>query len=197
MTPLYISYFTRDTPYESEAAELAVTLRQFGLPHDIQGIDARGSWNANAGHKPTFIRDMMLQYDGRPLVFLDADARVVKPPVLFGEINRGGFDFAAHWLNDHELISACLYFAPTRPAWELVRKWQAEVAANPNQSTADQACLQAVVENSPGLNQYRLPPTYNWISGGRDCDISEQMYGKMEPTIVQTQASRRFRKTVS
>lgn len=184
MTPIFVSYFTQGTGYEVEAAELAITLRQFDLPHDIHGEPNLGSWQSNVSYKATFIRDMMLLHDDRPIVWLDADARVRLPPILLNDLRC---DMAFHRRDGVELLSGTLFISPTKEAWETVKLWKQECDAHP--ATWDQRCLDAVVQSNPAMANFApLPAEYCAIFDGDMCD---------NPVIEHMQASRRLRNAVA
>lgn len=190
MQPIYVSFHTTDPGYTAEANALAATLDAHGLPFDIVPVPPFVSWAAACQYKATFIANMLRNWAGRPLVWLDADARVMQPPSLFDELDC---DFAANWLGDTQLNAATLYFAPTAAASRLVAKWKQRNTDNPNGQHGDQQNLQDVVESFADLRIHRLPPEYAWIDAGGGVDISERHYGKRQPVIVQTQASRRHK----
>lgn len=182
MTPLFVSFFTLGTPYETEAAELAATLRAFDLPYDIEGIEPRGSWVRNCSQKARFVRDMMLRHPEQRIVWLDADARVKKLPTLFQNLEC---DVAFHRRHG-ELLSGTLFFAPTSAAWETVRLWESACEAHPDEW--DQRVLDDVVkENKAGATFGTLPASYVQIFDAKDMgDVDEAV-------ILHTQASRRLR----
>lgn len=188
MHPLFVSYYTAGTPYGAEAAELIKTLDEHGLEHRVACRVSRGSWQADTQQKAEVVRDMIQINDGRPLVWLDADARVERIPLLF---NRLDCDFAAHWLGGKELLSSTLYFGPTAAARRLALAWCERNRTNPHGRYGDQQNLQDVVEETPNLRVFDLPPEYAWIERKRGVDdISATHYGSRRPIIRQTQASR-------
>src|SRR5579863_10531217 len=79
MQPIFISFYT--PAYADEAAGLIASLDQFGLRHDVQPITSAGNWISNCAVKPFFIRDMLRKYSGSPVVWVDADARIIRPPI--------------------------------------------------------------------------------------------------------------------
>jgi hypothetical protein len=180
--PVLVSFFTAGTPYESEAAELAASAREFGLFPDIRPVPNLGDWARNCGMKPAFIRDRMQDYPGRPVVWLDADARVRQVPELFATLDC---DFAAHWRYGVELLSGTLYFGPTRAARRLCEAWAEAQMRAPR--VWDQKVLQRVIESgAPPARLERLPAAYTAIFDARMCPDDEQV-------IVHTQASRRLK----
>ncbi len=71
--PLIVSYYTKDTPYEKEVESLIDSCKGQGLEYHIEGIEDRGSWEANCAYKPYFMREKMKEFQ-RPLLWVDADA---------------------------------------------------------------------------------------------------------------------------
>jgi hypothetical protein len=159
MLPVIVNFYA-GAGYEAEAREMEASARTFGLETDIRAVDDLGDWTLNCGIKPVFIRDRMLDYEGRPVVWLDADARVRKRPNLFfGQL----CDFAAHWRHGAELLSGTMYFGATPLAWKLVTTWCEAQRKTPHEW--DQRVLQRVIESGmvPGLDVKRLPATYTAV----------------------------------
>lgn len=190
MPPLFISYYTVGTPYRQEADALRESLEAWGLDYRIYGRPCRGSWQANTQQKAEVVAEAMA--DGRAVVWLDADARVERPPTLLHDLTC---DFAAHWLGN-EMLSGTIYFGATEAARLLVKAWQTWNRENPNGRHGDQQNLQNAVEHMTGLDVFRLPPEYTWIQATVDTpeDISFRRYGRRAAVIRHTQASRRMRK---
>jgi len=188
LTPIYISFYTRGNGYEAEAMELGRTLDHFGLPGDLVPLPPFSNWVEACGYKPVFIQRMREKHGKRPLVWLDADARVRQYPRLFLDMPLGT-DFAAHWKDKTdsepgELLSGTLYFAPTKAADELLADWARTCSARPREW--DQHVLQNLVEGREGLKVQNLPPNYT--------QIFDLMAGAGEPVIEHMQASRRLRR---
>lgn len=180
MNPLFVSYFTRGSPYEAEAAALSESLHEFRIPNCIEGVTPLGSWEKNCAYKPTFIGRMMDAHPGRPIVWIDADARLRRFPDLFGKLSC---DVAFH-RKSGELLSGTLYFAPTKASRGIVERWQKSCAEDSR--AWDQHCLQSVVqENLPGAVFGELPASYVSIFDAHMCD---------EPVIEHMQRSRKLKK---
>jgi hypothetical protein len=178
MPPLYVSFFT--PAYAEEAAGLVASLDALGLPHHVRAVRDRGRWAANCGLKAAFIAAEMELNPGRPVVWLDADARVRQRPALFDAIDC---DLAAHWRHGVELLSGTLYIAPTDAARDLLSRWNRRCEAAPE--VWDQVNLADVVrEMGDGLRVVDLPASYTRI-------FDDPKMG--EPVIEHMQASRRLR----
>jgi hypothetical protein len=111
-------------------------------------------------------------------VWLDADARVRKPPVLLCHLRC---DFACHHRRG-ELLSGTLYFAPTPAATVLAEWWCRAQQVYPGEW--DQRVLAKVLPTVPNLRVHELPASYVRIFDGDD----------MGPEIIveHLQASRRL-----
>jgi hypothetical protein len=176
--PLFISFYT--PIYRSEADGLLATLAAFGLSADVRLVESQGSWVRNCARKADFIAEMMDEYPGRPLVWLDADARVRQWPELLFHLDC---DFAAHWKGGTELLSGTLYFGGTDAARRLVQPWAAMCRADPD--VWDQKHLQRVVGNADGLRVDTLPAPYVLIF--------DLMKDEGPPVIEHLQASRKLK----
>lgn len=183
MAPIFVG-FHAGPGYAGEARELVRTLEAFGLDHDVRQLPDLGDWTRNCAMKPAFIRDRMLQYPGRPIVWLDADARVRRRPVLFEQLD--GVDFAAHWRGGCELLSGTMYFGPTPASRALVVAWCEHQLRTPD--VWDQRVLQRVIESGAveGLVTRKLPAAYTAIFDAGMCPEEDRV-------ISHHQASRRLK----
>jgi hypothetical protein len=178
VAPIYISFYTLDLHYSQHAAELIKTLDAFNLPMDIVPVTpVFGSWEHTCSYKPTFILNMMEKHAGRSLVWLDADARVRRRPILFDTKLDLDHDIAFHRRNGIELLSGTLYLAPS--CLKLVHAWQKECQNSPQQW--DQLSLEVALRQVP-VKVFNLPASY--------CQIFDTMAGAGEPVIEHLQASR-------
>jgi hypothetical protein len=184
VTPIYVAYYTANTPYADEASELVKTLDAFGLEHDVVAVPALGTWAENCSQKPRVIRDAMLRHEGRPIVYLDSDARVRQRPEMFDRMPRD-VDLAVHYLDGNELLSGTLYFGATAGGWKLVSEWTKVCREQP--SAWDQLSLQNIVDaRECEFKIHYLPEGYTYIFDRNTLAPDQQV-------IVHGQASRRFR----
>lgn len=100
--PLFVSFHTPDERYTAYAKTLRASLERFGLEHGVFEFNDLGSWVENCAYKPEFIRAWVTggTYCGRPntsssqpIVWLDADAEVIKRPTLLLD-DALDYDFA-------------------------------------------------------------------------------------------------------
>jgi hypothetical protein len=189
--PLYVSYYTIGNGYEAEAAELARSLNAYRLPHCIRGVVPVGwTWARATQYKAEFLRQMQHEHPDRPIVWLDADARVMQRPLLFDFLDC---HLAGHWYRQRELLSSTLYLAPGHITRQLVEEWIERNRRRSGGRCADQRNLQELVSRRRDLRIVNLPPEYTWIDAGTGNDLSSRAYGHRHPVIVQVQASRRLR----
>jgi hypothetical protein len=187
-----VSFFTVGTPYENEIQNLVGSLDRHKVPHDIRGIDSLGSWDLNTKHKPVFIKEM-LDAHKEAIVWMDADAVVLKYPHIFDQIDT---DIAVYYKTTgpcadrfcgQELITATMYFANNRRTRTLMDMWMLE------QSRIDQPESQLIEQRA----LHRTIPVWRRENKGT-VTILPQSYCRIfdapedHRVIEQHQASRRF-----
>jgi SAM-dependent methyltransferase len=183
--PVFVCFYTRDTPYQALAARLEASLHRFGLDHRIVGIDPLGSWERNCAMKARFVRDQWREL-GRPVVWLDADATVEADPVT---LRRCGADFAIAKTHGWEFGSGTVFFGATEAAGRLLDRWVLRCEADPllwDQMHLDAAWAD-VASTEPLITQW-LPQSYLFIFDHPP---------ERPPVITHWQASRDHKATVS
>lgn len=171
-----IAYYTDS--YKEEADGLIQSLKDFDVEHIVERVPCRGSWIRNVNYKPTFIKQKLEELN-RPVVYIDADARMIKSPTLFDNIDC---EFA-YWLCKHRdykvSASGTLYFSPS--ALWFVKTW--ETMCMLSEST-DQQILWRLVQKAQ-IKTELLPLEY--------CQIFDWHEQSKDPVIVHRQASRRLK----
>lgn len=189
---MVIAYYTDDR-YKREADRLRQSLLEHGLKHRIDAFEDRGSWAANTSAKPTFIRRMMYAHNG-PVLYLDADAVVQRPPKVVQDLRPEMWDIAVHYRErDHrpygsrlELLSGTIWLGNTPACKRLVELWEAVCQTDPG--TWDQRHLERIIRETPDLRVFRLPPEYCFIF-----DSMCKQHPDAVPVIEHFQASRRYK----
>ena len=113
---------------ETHAWRLKRSLARLGLSSDIQPIEAVFDDRMFGFEKADFVARMWDRYGG-PLLFIEADGLLRKPPVLPAEF---GCDFAAHRWSRWEMSARTVYFGASATAEALIRTWQDLSAAYPS-----------------------------------------------------------------
>lgn len=182
---LITSFFTENTPYEEEVKYLIESIKRLGLRSHIQGIPCQGSWEKNCQYKATFLLDMMTQFEGTNIIWVDADAVFIRQPVLFDSVEC---DLGYHVLEKaSELLSGTLFLRNCEVSQRLVKDW---IALNESNNEWDQKNLQTVLKMHPKLKCSILPADYCRIF-----DHEEQLI--VDPVIVHYQASRRYKEIIN
>ena len=192
---IIISYYTLNTPYEQEVQNLIKSIADLNLNSDIVGINNLGSWHDNVKYKAKFILSMIKKYPEKKLLFVDADAVINKPPVLF---NNYDCDIAVRWEsfnknNNLECLSGTIFIKSNRKTVLLCKRWIAYNAGKPTERTFEQINLGKVItemRNEKIITDKNLPPEYTMIY-----DSMRKIY-KTEPVIEHFQASRRFKNKI-
>jgi hypothetical protein len=110
--PLIVSYYTPGTAYETNARRLSIAAR-------IEPRPARGSWVENCAQKAGFIRELHRQ-EQRPLLWLDADARLRRP---LGMLQGIFADLAIVREWGWAFYSGQIYFGAGPAATRLLDRW--------------------------------------------------------------------------
>lgn len=193
--PLFVSYYTTDTPYEALANQLRKSLDRFNLPHRIEAIASRGSWVANTGLKSKFIEKVWNETDG-PICWIDADAEILRPPnFVFGN----PFDIAMVRRHGWYDMAGFVYINKSDPAGRLVREWSR--LCETNHHVWDQVLLTTAwyrTARETGLSSmflndgiFRFPRP--WARDVRDKLFYYPSKKKIRPFIDQKQASRKLK----
>lgn len=180
---LVVSFYTLGTGYEREINErLVPSLRAHGLGHEVVGIESRGSWGLNIFQKAYVIADMLRKHPSRNIVWLDADAVVVRYPDLFDTTDC---DFGCHFRYGRKLSSGTMFLRNNEKVADLVSHWvQVIEARGGDTSKTEQQLLLEILPAHTDLRIGRFPLEYSTIFDGEQT---------AEPVIVHYQASRRFK----
>lgn len=152
--PLFIGYYTADGKYKDLALNMQRSVSDFKrdsqieeMPRwcDYEGLKPPIPWVLGISLCPFFIWKMIKQHPDRPLVYLDADAEVVKDPVWFDTL-AADVD-AAFLFKGPGIVSNVIYIGPTDGAKDLVMRWMVE------QDKANRAMLKGRVQSSYAWDQ--------------------------------------------
>lgn len=185
-----ICFYTLNTPYEQEVIHLQNSCASFGIPIEVEGLESKGSWEANVALKPRFILEKLEKAKG-PLLWADADAVFLQKPdfspffdadisVRFMEIFQGKREFAIN--------GATIFFNSTAEAKQLVKEWVNrcdELNSNGVIPFVDQIALYDVLLENRKAKVMPLPVSYCKIY-----DIDTFFIDDREVVIEQRQASR-------
>src|SRR5579863_511712 len=78
-TPLVISFYTENTPYQLEALSLIQSLSTLQIEAEVVGVASRKTWAHNCAIKPFFIQEKLRQHQ-RPVFWVDVDAIFLRKP---------------------------------------------------------------------------------------------------------------------
>lgn len=183
MTPIFTCFYTVGTRYEREAHRLRTTLDRWGLEHDLQGIPNFGSWKANAQYTATHCLMALDRHVGCPVVQLDADAYVHRPPQLLFELRPEDYDIALHRRRNGELLNGTMWLGNTPACKQLLVKYQELVKANPDERNEMKFLDEAL--RTVSARVFQLPAAYCWIH-----DVMRGELDAPRPIIEHLQASR-------
>jgi len=203
---LIVSCYTPS--YAAVVQPLQQSLKDLGLSAHLETVCDRGSWLANTWIKPRFLLDVLdgLTYlQGESICWVDADARVLKPPKPLEDL--AGVDLALvveykphrdcfYYNARAKQVEACvtrrepplcrggtLMLANNRRVRRFLRLWLSQEAGCLRRGTPEQEPI-GWAATKAGLNVARLPLEY--------CAIFDSDH-VADPVIVHYQASREMR----
>lgn len=194
-TPLVISFFTVDTPYQEEVKRLIDSCRLFNIDHYVEGIKSQGSWLRNVAKKPEFIAEKLLQFK-RPLFWVDADGAFKNRPRFeqFQEFDIAVREVEAYkddpWMKLH---AGSIFLNYNLKMVRFVEEWVQLCKDKVKDDVVnlfflDQTSLLQMIGQFQGLKVGKLPIGY--------CKVFDAPAEQIDPSTVvieQYQASRRLK----
>lgn len=157
--PLIISFFTPDWEYEAHSKRLIKECDSLGLEHRIERRESRGGYIQNSCIKPFYIREC-LQEAKRPVLWVDVDGSIFKPPVFF---LSGDFDFQARKMDPkyrrRTWHVGTMWFNYTPAMLEFIEAWCNRTGDMTDESALDQTWK----ARDWGLRTREVPPGYFFI----------------------------------
>lgn len=210
--PLVIGFYTPNADYQKMAERMKAGVEAQGLECEIRERPSAATpdmkppmpWVINCAQCGPFIRDMRKEYPNRDFFYLDADAVMIRYPILFQRYPRN-YDFAVTFITVglavRQLSSNALYFGATDKASALLDRWCAEQEKRnmlmskghfcPSYKWVwDQRVLQEVFLLVPGLRWIELPWAYAKITVTPRGDELMPSVDPNEIVVKQFQASR-------
>lgn len=196
---IVVSFYTVGTGYEQEIKNLEASLKKHGLQYHLFPCPVTGTWRGNLNHKSEIILKVFDMFPGKDIVFIDADAIVRRPPVLFDELSaRHQYDLSAHFFkydpksgDADELLSGTLWIQNGDVGRALVKRWHEIGLARPGER--HQMCLKLAIgelqKEGVAVRVNRHPFAYTYIFdyyAGRG----------IVPVIEHFQKSRQLRRSV-
>ncbi len=192
---IFVSYFTSGYYEEIMNSHLLPSLLLFNLPYYILPMENKKNWQENTKQKIDFILKALEVNYPFSIVWIDADAKIKRPPKLLYDIPEE-YDIGIHVLDwkdqygkeGHELLSGTVFLRNNEKTIELVKLWK----TYSNESTQwEQRALEKAIRKLK-IKAYPLPRSY--------CYITTVPSGKPpyviidDPVIAHYQASREVKK---
>ena len=180
-TPLIISFFTKDTIYEKEVEELIESCNLLHLDFIIEEKKDLGSWQKNCCQKPLFIHECLQKYK-RPLLWVDADAIILKKPDLL--LNQGDVSFYFNHWEEKRARAGTILALPSKEALHFFHLWHLKCHEKQDFPHGDQHFLPETFATAPtSLQIGELPLSYVHVFDRDPVPFNETH-------ILHTQASR-------
>lgn len=187
---LVCAFYTPD--YAPIVAGLADGLDRLGLAYHIEEVPPAGGWEANTRLKPQFIANCLSRFAGQDILFLDADARLRKDPVLFDNVST---DIAIRlfrvtkrgrtWLRPS---ANTIYFRNNVASRKLVDSWVRR-SAEAQAYEVDEDTLCRALDEAEHISITALPQSYSKVfdAAGADPVIEQLQVSRNKPRLLRRQ----------
>lgn len=177
------AYYTENTPYEEEINELRASLIKLGVQYYFKPLITLSKWEFNCGMKPAFIKECLLRFSNKTIMYTDADSVLLRHPDYLSTFDS---DVAVAHLGK-ETLSGTIVFKTNKRTLEFIDNWIMEQSLTPNEW--DQKVMARVLVKDKDLVVTELPPEY--------IQIFDHKIQCKTPVVVHNQASRRFKNSVA
>lgn len=159
-------FYTNDK-YRDLAKKMQASVEAFGFevalykrPHHP---DPDTAWGAALRHKSQIIREAMSDFPGEDILYLDADAEMVRKPELLLGTER--FDVAWSWIRRRHPHGCSSFYRATAAAKEFVDRWCASPEEFPHIRLDEIHQFYALRDlQDKGRVMFKtLPPSYAWV----------------------------------
>ena len=194
----FISSFTVGTIYEDIVQNLLADFVNYQLPYYIFPVSDLGEWKINSRQRPLYIKEAMKKFPGENLLWIDADARILKYPELLFHIPDSchlGVNYMrwdehygrASDVDKVEILDGTSYYRNTPDMIPFMDEWIARaVTAGKNHRMVLKSMIDERIEEH--LNIFLLPRAYCYVTTRPDG--SKPAIPLQDPVIAHYQASR-------
>jgi len=209
-----ISAYTIGTPYEDEVKHLGATLLEHKVPYKLYPYESQGDWETNCLQKGRIILKAFNELK-RNIVWLDADAEVLKYPELF-DTYKYDIGLYKRWHTSkqqdelgtlYHWDTGTMFFKNTASIHKLIALQQSFFTVAQTVGLVEAGLdwtmtgfnhyINRIVRdggNSPtGIRVGQLPVTYSYIMNTKQ---PEELKYKCKVVIRHNQASRRLKDSV-
>lgn len=154
---IVVSYYT-NRKYKAMANVLKDSCTAVGLHCAVFAVKDEGSWQKNVYQKPHVIRKAMAAYPAEDILFIDADAKVVRYP---NELISTDWEVAAYFEGPHLPVSGTVFLVNTPRVHAVVDAWAAGCDRGEGLNE-DFHWMSLALRTVPTLRIGYLPPSYFW-----------------------------------
>ena len=164
---MVVSFFAGDRYYHDAALTLREDCERLGVRHDIVelSVEPGQDWARLCRRKVRFMRDMLRKHQA-PVLWMDVDCRLLRPPPLPGdEADLGGFLRGFRYLRDTDLLSLSRLWQPSilllnaTPRTFAFLELMAQLEAQSDEAATDDYFLQeAWLQHTQQLSVLMLRP---------------------------------------
>lgn len=149
--------------FQDHAAAMKASAKPFGLEVDILTRPAPASWKDGIALKPGVILEAMGRHPKEDILYVDADCRFARYPVLFEE--RGDIDVAWNWVRPRWPHGCVIFFRANEKARRMAKLWGEMYDRYPIVHLDEVHLYYAYreMQRTGGIAHLALPPGYTWM----------------------------------
>ncbi len=160
------SGYTMGSPYFDDAMKMFESCHRHGISSEIMPYKSFGNWRANANYKGNLVLSALKRHPLVNIVWIDADAVILKRPDLFDDMEYDIAVYFAEWplgSGQKKCSNGTIFFKNNSRVRAFVAEWARWSMANPGKSQQDKfgEMLQVYKDGTAhGINWGELPPEY-------------------------------------
>ena len=158
--PILITYYTTKTPYAMKVKAIINDFNRLGVEYEVIARPSLGTRVQNQREKIYIINEVMDRLN-KPILWIDADARLHKKPIFFEQVVKDGIDFSAFyrtkgWFKGWK--GGIMFFNNTEKSKELLKMLKDIADYNPTHN--DESILSTAIKNIKDLKTRNVPSNY-------------------------------------
>lgn len=145
--------------YRDEVERLEISLKAFDQEYHLQEYDRLPTWEQNTGIKPKFLLECLHRFEGKDILYLDADAFIRRS--MDNSFDQFEGDIGLHFNEkggSHAIRTGTIYLRNTPATREFMLDWID--AQTLNLKYNDQDSFEVAYKNKKAVTFFNLPVEY-------------------------------------
>ena len=144
--------------YRDDVERLEISLKAFGHEYHLQEFERLPTWEQNTGIKPKFLLECLERFDGKDVLYLDADAFIRRKMDGFDDFEG---DIGIHFNEkggSHTIRTGTIYLRNNQNTRQFMQDWIE--AQTTNLKFNDQDSFEVAYKQKKAVTFFNLPVEY-------------------------------------